>query len=87
MAMRDRGQILNSLEGLYRAAYARAETTGGEDQMAQLDFEFQRDQLYMEAILDVRELLEGSTAGGTTEEPSESLLDKAQSVRKLMKGR
>jgi hypothetical protein len=51
--------------------------------MERLEFDFQRDQLYMEILLDLRDLLsppegEEQPEGGVT-----SLLDKAQKLRNL----
>ncbi|HEX2210534.1 MAG TPA: hypothetical protein VHG93_22835 [Longimicrobium sp.] len=54
---RPREHILSNLESLYREAHARAQTQGDHAEMARLDFEFRRDQLYLEAVLDVRDLL------------------------------
>ena len=54
---RPRDQIVGNLESLYREAYARAQSSGDEAEKARLDFDFRRDQLYLEAILDVRDLL------------------------------
>ena len=83
IGMRDRQRILGNLDQLYREAFQRAEAKGDEDFMAQLDFEFQRDQLYMELALDIRELFSamdtGKDAGGQTT----SLLEKAQAIRRL----
>ena len=56
---RPRDHIVTNLESLYREAYARASAQGDEGEMARLDFAFRRDQLYLEAILDVRDLLGG----------------------------
>lgn len=77
--MRSRGRIVGNLEDLYRREFKQAEE--GEDQarMAELDFGFQRDQLYMELLLDLRELMTPPEPG---EEPS-SLLDKAEKLKKL----
>ena len=55
--MRDRQRILGNLEEMYREALRAAEGSGEEGTMAKLDFEFQRDQLYLEVALDLRELL------------------------------
>ena len=77
--MRDRQRILDNLEKLYREELSRG--AGGEEaDSGRLDFEFQRDQLYLEVLLDLRELL-----GGSAEEPqsTSSLLDKAQKLRDL----
>ena len=51
--------------------------------MAQLDFEFQRDQLYLEVALDVRELLSTMDTGKDAEGKTTSLLEKAQALRRL----
>lgn len=54
---RPREHILSNLEALYREAYARAQAAGDHAEMARLDFGYRRDQLYLEAVLDVRDLL------------------------------
>ena len=45
-----------------------------------LDFEFQRDQLYLEVILDLRDVMSGSPED---EKSTSSLLEKAQQLRNL----
>ncbi len=91
--MRDRQRILDNLEKLYRdelernaaaegsagaggAVGARAGGAVGE----RLDFEFQRDQLYIEVLLDLRDLMGGSKED---EKSTSSLLEKAQQLRNL----
>ena len=77
--MRDRQRILDNLEKLYRDELdrgAESKGSGGE----RLDFEFQRDQLYLEVILDLRDLLGGSAED---EKSTSSLLEKAQQLRNL----
>ena len=81
--MRDRQRILGNLDQLYREAFQRAEGKGDEDAMAQLDFGFQRDQLYMELALDIRELLSALDTGNDAEGKTTSLLEKAQAIRRL----
>jgi hypothetical protein len=82
--MRERQRILTNLEGLYRESFEKARSGGDQARMDRLEFDFQRDQLYMEILLDVRELLsapngeEQPESGGVT-----SLLDKAQKLRNL----
>jgi hypothetical protein len=77
--MRDRQRILDNLEKLYRDELDRgAETEGTERE--RLDFEFQRDQLYLEVMLDLRDLLGGSPE---EEKSTASLLEKAQQLRNL----
>jgi hypothetical protein len=83
--MRDRLKILGNLESLYREAFQRAEEGGDKAEMARMDFDFQRDQLYLEALLDVRELLAMVDSGKENEEKTTSLLEKAQAIRRLTK--
>jgi hypothetical protein len=81
--MRDRQRILGNLEELYREAFKRAEVEGDEEAMTRLDFDFQRDQLYLETALDLRELLSAMETGRDKEGKTTSLLEKAQAIRKL----
>jgi hypothetical protein len=81
--MRDRQRIIGNLEDLYKEAFSRAEQKGDEDSMASLDFEFQRDQLYLEVALDLRELIAALESGKDQEGKTTSLLEKAQAIRKL----
>ena len=77
--MRDRQRIVDNLEKLYRdelAGGAPAEGAGAE----RLDFEFQRDQLYLEVMLDLRDLMSSSPE---EEKSTSSLLEKAQQLRNL----
>ena len=82
--MRDRQRILDNLEQLYRGELERAAGGGGAGsggvEGERLDFEFQRDQLYLEVMLDLRDLLGGSAE---EEKPTASLLEKAQQLRNL----
>ena len=81
--MRERKRILGNLEDAYREGFRRAEGDGDDAAMAQLDFEFQRDQLFLEVVLDVRELLSTMDPGGAPEVKTTSLLEKAQAIRRL----
>ena len=81
--MRERQRILGNLDQLYREAFQRAEGKEDEEAMAELDFGFQRDQLYLEVALDVRELLSTLGTGKGAEEKTKSLLEKAQAIRRL----
>ena len=82
--MRKRERILRDLEAVYREAFQRAEERGDQEGMARLDFDFQRDQLLLEAVLDVRD---GLVEAGGEEEDDESLLDKARALRDLTRRR
>ncbi len=77
--MRDRQRILDNLEKLYRNELDRSAGTAGASR-ARLDFEFQRDQLYLEVMLDLRDALAGSPE---EEKSTASLLEKAQQLRNL----
>ena len=81
--MRDRQRILANLEELYREAFGRAEKEEDEASKVRLDFEFQRDQLYLEVALDLRELLSAMESGKDGEGKTTSLLEKAQAIRRL----
>ena len=81
--MRARAKIIESLESVYRQAYEQAEKSGNADRMAELDFGFQRDQIVLEALLDVRDALGRLPAPESAPEPS--LLDKAMAIRRFAK--
>ncbi len=77
--MRDRQRILDNLEKLYRDELDRSAESEGADG-GRLDFDFQRDQLYLEVMLDLRDVLGGSPE---EEKSTASLLEKAQQLRNL----
>jgi hypothetical protein len=79
--MRDRERVLQSLERVYRDAFGAAERSGDAATMARLDLEFQRDQVHLEVLLDIRELL--LPAEPLQAEKTTSLLEKAQQIRNL----
>lgn len=80
--MRDRERILASLETAFREAFSLARERGDEREMSRLDLEYQRDQIHLEVLLDVRDLLAAEPAdegrGGAT-----GLLEKAQALKNL----
>jgi len=78
--MRNRERVLQSLENVYRGAFNAAEGVGDAPAMARLDLEYQRDQLQLEVLLDIRDLLTPEQPDKTT-----SLLEKAQTIRRLTK--
>ena len=78
--MRSRDRILASLESVYREAFQGAEKADDAERMAQLDFDFQRDQILLEVLLDLRGAL---TAPAEPEQKESSLLEKAQALGKL----
>lgn len=81
--MRDRDRILSNLEETYREAYERAREDEDETEMSELDLRFQRDQLFLEALLDIRNLLSADPEADTEAQREESLLDKAERLRRI----
>lgn len=57
MSPRQRQQILDNLDAVYREAYERAKKTGDERRMLDLDAAYQREQLLLEVLLDIRDSL------------------------------
>ncbi len=81
MSPRPRERILQNLETIYREAYDQASKLGDKDRMAQLDASFQREQLILEVLLDIRDAL-----GALADAPnSKSTLEKLEALRKLTK--
>jgi hypothetical protein len=79
MSPRPRQRILENLESVYREAYDRAKAEDDRRRMAELDASFQREQLLLEVLLDVRDALYA-----IAEAPSAtSALEKLQVLRKL----
>ena len=81
--MRQREQILASLERVYREAFASAESREDNQTMESLDVQFQRDQLGLEVLLDIRDLLLPTPDDTPTEEKVSGLLDTAQKIKNL----
>ena len=79
MSPRPRQRILENLENVYREAYDRAKAEDDRRRMAELDASFQREQLLLEVLLDVRDGLYA-----VAEAPSSaSALEKLDILRKL----
>ena len=69
MGSRPRDRILANLESIYRDAYDRAEKAGDKQRMLDLDAAYQREQLLLEVLLDIRDAVESDAkpSGGTFE--------------------
>lgn len=76
--MRSRERVLQSLEKVFVDAFKAAEAAGDAEKMNALDVAYQRDQLQLEVLLDIRDLLAPEEGDKTA-----SLLEKAQNLRKL----
>ena len=81
--MRNREKVIQSLEGIYREAFESAKAANDEDRVRSLDFGFQRDQVLLEVLFDVRDAL--SALGEGPEKKDPTLLDRAKAVRKFTK--
>lgn len=77
--MRSRDRIIANLESVYREAYERAKETENQDRMMDLDASFQREQLILEVLLDVRDAIYSIGEEST----SESALKKLNTLRKI----
>ncbi len=55
--MRSRDQILDNLDAAYREQYDLAKAENQPRRMEELDAGYQRDQLMLEVLLDIRDLL------------------------------
>lgn len=76
--MRSRDRVLQSLERVFRDSFGAAEEAEDAERMHALDMEYQRDQLRLEVLLDIRDLLTPEA-----EDRTSSLIEKAQNLRKL----
>ena len=81
---RHRQQILDNLDAIYREAYDRAKKTGDERRMADLDAAYQREQLLLEVLLDIRDGL-GKPAAAKSEPAADPMaaLDTIRRITKL----
>ncbi len=79
--MRSRERVLQSLESVYRTAFADAEKREDRAAMERLDLEYQRDQLQLEVLMDIRDLLTSPAKEPEKKEPS--LIERAQTIRRI----
>jgi len=79
--MRPRDTILTDLEAIYRVSYDAAKESQLARRMEELDSAYQRDQLMMEILLDVRDLLARQPAAP----PGQTVLDQLDALRRLAK--
>lgn len=70
---RPRQQLLDNLEAIYREAYDRAKAAGDERRMADLDAAYQREQLLLEVLLDIRDGLPAPPAASKSGDALASL--------------
>jgi hypothetical protein len=77
MSVRARARILANLESIYREAFDRAKAAGDRSRMHDLDAAFQREQLMLEVLLDIRDALHAP------ESATRQALQRIQALRKL----
>jgi len=75
MTFRPRERILANLEAIYREAYERAKAASDQARMADLDAAYQREQLLLEVLLDLRDAL-GAPPAETEGRPGKNRPDK-----------
>ena len=82
MSPRPRQQILDNLDAVYREAYDRAKKTGDERRMADLDAAYQREQLLLEVLLDIRD---GLGRSAPKSEPGADPIAALDTLRRITK--
>jgi hypothetical protein len=83
MRPRPRDQILGNLESVYREAYDRAKTMGDERRMADLDSAYQREQLLLEVLLDIRDALAARPVDPKRGSDAVAAIDTLRKITKL----
>ncbi len=78
---RSRDRILANLEAIYREAYERARAAGDEARMAELDSGYQREQLLLEVLLDIRDATGAPPARGHGPDPISAI----KTIRQITK--
>ena len=78
---RPRDRILGNLETVYREAYDRAKAAGDERRMLDLDASYQREQLLLEVLLDIRDALAAPKSGTPGVDPLAAI----ETIRRVTK--
>ena len=82
MSPRPRQQILDNLDAVYREAYDRAKKSGDERRMADLDAAYQREQLLLEVLLDIRD---GMAKSAPKAQPAPDPMATLDTIRRITK--
>jgi len=85
MTPRQRDRILQNLENVYREAYDRAKAANDADRMADLDAAFQREQLLLEVLLDIRDALAAPAAAAPAPDPGPDPITALETIRRITK--
>ncbi|HEX4627947.1 MAG TPA: hypothetical protein VH137_04075 [Gemmatimonadales bacterium] len=63
---RPRDRVFANLESIYRQAYERAKAANDQPRMADLDAAYQREQLLLEVLLDIRDAVASGMPAAAT---------------------
>jgi hypothetical protein len=87
MRPRPRDRILANLESIYREAYDRAKAANDQARMADLDAVYQREQLLLEVLLDIRDALTSQPAatGSASDKTSSDPIAALETIRRITK--
>jgi hypothetical protein len=85
MTPRQRDRILQNLENVYREAYDRAKAANDAARMADLDAAFQREQLLLEVLLDIRDALAAPAAAAPAADPGPDPITALETIRRITK--
>ena len=85
MTPRQRERILQNLETVYREAYDRAKVANDAARMADLDAAFQREQLLLEVLLDIRDALAAPAAAAPAPDPGPDPITALETIRRITK--
>jgi len=85
---RPRDRILGNLESIYREAYERAKAASDQVRMADLDAAYQREQLLLEVLLDIRDALASnptSAEPGSVRSPASDPITALETIHRITK--
>jgi hypothetical protein len=88
MSPRPRERILGNLEAIYREAYERAKAAGDQTRMADVDAAYQREQLLLEVLLDIRDALAApatEAGGGASRGAAPDPVAALETIRRITK--
>lgn len=81
MSPRPRDRILANLETIFREAYEQAKKDEDTQRMLGLDSSYQREQLLLEVLLDIRDVLHEVSESKS----KQSAIEKLSALKKLTK--
>jgi len=85
MPPRPRQKILDNLESIYREAYDRASAAGDQVRMADLDAAYQREQLLLEVLLDVRDALTAPPPAAPSGQSGPDAMSALETIHRIAK--